>query len=166
MNNSKAATSMENRDLSNRERSIIDGEDRSVTEPIGDRLEPLLAGVAMGYALTSDDQEYVAVPMLYSFELADEPNYVSRAYRQDRRLRGKKNESLPGVTLLDEVIVVAGAGMGPEDTIAALRKMIRAIESDGLMIGKTEKGRNCVERLGRLPRFVDSENAEIPIQNT
>lgn len=148
-------------------KTMIDGEDRDPNElSIGDRANGGFHGVALAYVLTADNQECVTAPYDYALYLDLDPNYQMRAYRQDRRLRGKTNKLLPDNALKDEVIVIPGAGMSPEDVLTALLKMIRAIQEEGLTIGKTQKNYYCAERIGIVPRFVDYENPKVAIEDT
>jgi len=156
---SKTRTELEIDEANEKELTMIDGEYRNPDElEVGDRMQYGFHGVAIAYALTADNQGWAAAPFDYELHLDTKPNFQTRGYRQDRRLRGKRNRPLPDGALKDEVIVIPGAGMSPEAVIFALLKMVRAIQEHGLWIGKTQKDHYCTERIGKVPRFVDSED--------
>lgn len=147
-----------------------DSEDRTKKNDlcIGDRLSSInFSGVTSTYAVTANNQEcVVSMSMAYSFEELTEPSYQTRGYRQDRRLRGKKNKRLPDCALRDEVIVVPGAGMAPEDVIAALQTVIHLIRKEGQWTGRTSKNLYCLERIGKVPRCVSGEDSDVAIEDT
>lgn len=120
-------------------------------------------GVAVIFGVRGDQVE--CSQGTYEFGHHRKPHPHVRAYRQDRWLRGKKNEPLPKEALRDELIVVPGAGMTPEATIASLRALIGLIEREGLLVGKAENDL-FVQELPNAPRFVAPEANDKAIELT
>jgi hypothetical protein len=71
-----------------------------------------------------------------------------RGYRERRRRAGKKVPALRRDALHDEMLVTFGPELSPKDAIDSLQALIDKIESEGLLIGRTEPhGDFLVERL-------------------
>jgi len=113
------------------------------------------SGVGFGYIMRVD-QKHEWLPCIYSLQHFTEPHYQVRAYRQDRRLRGKNVRPLPNNALRDELVVLPGAGMTAEEVVATLRNLINSIETVGLAIGKAKDDdftwRKSDSRTELLPR--------------
>lgn len=121
-------------------------------------------GYALAYGLRVDD--HCTKPVEYSVSWHPKPNWQVRGFRQDRLLRGKRIKPLPDEALKDELILLPGASMTPEEVILALQRFILQIQKHGLVIGKASNDLFCAERIGAEPRFVACEANNIPIEKS
>jgi hypothetical protein len=76
--------------------------------------------------------------------LQESDNKQLRAHRLLRRQAGKKVPPLPQDALHDELLVIFGPEISPNEAVLVLRKLARHIERKGMLIGREKADGNFV----------------------